>query len=155
MMASGGLIVSIESAKSTRLRHPRITASRLTTSGSERPVTVQDDPTVQGSTAAPTELVHRGRRETSTGSGATSMRPLSDPGTLGRLAPVAGVAISAVVLGLLPPTSSSNWPMLAASGVLTAILITVALRVPWVRLPACLLYTSDAADDLLCVDLGG
>src|SRR5450756_2775546 len=25
----------------------------------------------------------------------------------------------------------------------------------WTRLATCLLYTSDAADDLLCVDLGG
>jgi len=64
------------------------------------------------------------------------MRPLSDPGALGRVAPFAGVAIIAVVLALLPPTSSSNWPMLAAGGVLTAILLTAALRVPWVRLPA-------------------
>ena len=64
------------------------------------------------------------------------MRPLSDPGALGRVAPFAGVAIMAVVLALLPPTSSSNWPMLAAGGVLTAILLTAALRVPWVRLPA-------------------
>ncbi len=116
--------------------HPRIPVSRLTTSGSERPVTVQDDPTVERSAATPTGLGHRGRRETSTGSGATSMRPLSDPGALGRLAPFAGVAISAVVLVLLPPTSLSNWPMLVAGGVLTAILITAALRVPWVRLPA-------------------
>src|SRR5450759_97278 len=123
MMASGGLIASVESAKSTRLRHPRITASRLTTSGSERPVTVQDDPAVERSTAAPTELGHRGRRETSTGPGATSMRPLSDPGALGRVAPFAGVAISAGGLARLPPTSSSNWPMLAAAAVLTAVLI--------------------------------
>ena len=30
----------------------------------------------------------------------------------------------------------------------------VALREVLVRLPGCLLYTSDAADDLLCVDFG-
>ena len=64
------------------------------------------------------------------------MRPLSDPGVLGRVAPFAGVAISAVVFALLPPTSSSNGPMLAAAAVLTAILLTAALGVPWVRLPA-------------------
>ena len=99
-------------------------------------MTVQDDPAVQGSAAAPTELGHRGRRETSTAPGAVAMRPLSDPGVLGRVAPFAGVAISAVVFALLPPTSSSNGPMLAAAAVLTAVLLTAALGVPWVRLPA-------------------
>jgi diguanylate cyclase (GGDEF)-like protein len=99
-------------------------------------VTVQDDPAVEGSAAAPTELGHRGRRETSTAPGAVAMRPLSDPGVLGRVAPFAGVAISAVVFALLPPTSSSNGPLLAAAAVLTAVLITAALGVPWVRLPA-------------------
>ncbi|HEY8822923.1 MAG TPA: sensor domain-containing diguanylate cyclase [Dermatophilaceae bacterium] len=64
------------------------------------------------------------------------MRPLSDPGALGRVAPFAGVAISAVVFALLPPTESSNGPMLAAAAVLTAVLITAALGVPWVRVPA-------------------
>src|SRR5450830_739550 len=111
-----------------------IPASRLTTSGSESPVTVQDDPAVERSAAAPTELGHRGRRETSTGSGATSMRPLSDPGAAGRVAPFAGAAIIAVVLVLLPPTSS-NWPMIAAAAVLTAVVIAAALLVPWARLP--------------------
>jgi len=99
-------------------------------------VTVQDDPAVEGSAAATTELGHRGRRETSTAPGAVAMRPLSDPGVLGRVAPFAGVAISAVVFALLPPTSSSNGPMLAAAAVLTAVLITAALGVPWVRVPA-------------------
>ena len=30
-----------------------------------------------------------------------------------------------------------------------------SLREVWVAVRACLLYTSDAADDLLCVDIGG
>src|SRR5659263_744584 len=41
---------------------------------------------------------------------------------------------------------SQNW------GVLIALL---ALTLPPVDSDRCLLYTSDAADDLLCVDLGG
>jgi len=62
------------------------------------------------------------------------MRPLSDPGAAGRVAPFAGAAIIAVVLVLLPPTSS-NWPMIAAAAVLTAVVIAAALLVPWARLP--------------------
>jgi len=63
------------------------------------------------------------------------MRPLSDPGAPGRVAPFAGVALIAVVLVLLPPTSS-NRPMIAAAAVLTAVVISAALLVPWVRVPA-------------------
>jgi hypothetical protein len=63
------------------------------------------------------------------------MRPLSDPGAAGRVAPFAGVAIIAVVLVLLPPTSSDR-SLLAAAAVLTSIVIAAALLVPWVRLPA-------------------
>jgi diguanylate cyclase (GGDEF)-like protein len=63
------------------------------------------------------------------------MRPLSDPGAPGRVAPFAGVAIIAVVLLLLPPTSSDR-PMLAAAAVLTTILIAAALLIPWARLPS-------------------
>jgi diguanylate cyclase (GGDEF)-like protein len=63
------------------------------------------------------------------------MGPLSDPGAPGRVAPFAGAAVIAVVLGLLPPTSSDG-SLLAAAGVLTSIVIAAALLVPWVRLPA-------------------
>ena len=35
------------------------------------------------------------------------------------------------------------------------ILVTVDYVSKWVEAIPCLLYTSDAADDLLCVDLGG
>lgn len=115
-------------------RAPLSDASRLTTSGSGSPVTVQDDPAVERSTTSPSELGHRGRGETSTWPGATSMRPLSDHGVPGRVAPFAGVAIIATVLVLLPPTSS-NRPMLAAAAVLTAGVISAALLVPWVRVP--------------------
>jgi len=63
------------------------------------------------------------------------MRPLSDPGAVGRVAPFAGVAIIAVVLVLLPPTSSDR-SLLTAAGVLTSILIAAALLIPWARLPS-------------------
>jgi diguanylate cyclase (GGDEF)-like protein len=63
------------------------------------------------------------------------MRPLSDPGAWGRVAPFAGAAIIVVALLLLPPTSS-NPSMLAAAAVLTGIVIGAGLLVPWARLPA-------------------
>ena len=63
------------------------------------------------------------------------MRPLSDPGAPGRIAPFAAAAIIAVVLMLLPPTTSEP-SMLAAAAVLTTILLAAALLVPWIRLPA-------------------
>jgi diguanylate cyclase (GGDEF)-like protein len=63
------------------------------------------------------------------------MHPLSDPGAPGRVAPFAGAATIALVLGLLPATSSDG-DMLAAAAVLTTIVIAAALLVPWVRLPA-------------------
>jgi len=63
------------------------------------------------------------------------LRPLSDPGAPGRIAPFAGAAIIALVLVLLPP-SSSDRTMLAGAAVLTTIVIAAALLVPWVRLPA-------------------
>ena len=44
------------------------------------------------------------------------------------------------------PTSDGIWISRAAS-------FPSSQRAAW--LPYCLLYTSDAADDLLCVDLGG
>ena len=40
-------------------------------------------------------------------------------------------------------------------GILYGILVSVALSVAELLWRTCLLYTSDAADDLLCVDLGG
>src|SRR5680860_789308 len=45
-----------------------------------------------------------------------------------------------------------NWPSFGVA-VVGAIMLLVILRM--VRGGGCLLYTSDAADDLLCVDLGG
>src|SRR5659263_219146 len=48
------------------------------------------------------------------------------------------------------PTAAARWP--AASSMDSSIWVVVVL--PFVPVTACLLYTSDAADDLLCVDLG-
>ena len=93
-------------------------------------MTVQDDPAAEGSTAAPTKLWYRRRRETFTGLGKVTIRPLSDPGVPGRVAPFAGAAIVAVMLVLLPPTSSDR-SMLTAAAVLAAIVIAAALLVPW------------------------
>ena len=129
---TGGLIASAELAKSTGERHPRVPADNK---WKQEPVTVHDDAAAERATAAPTRLGHRGRRETSTGPDAEAMRPLSDPGAAGRVAPFAGAAIIALVLVLLPATSSDR-SMLTAAAVLTTIVIAAALLVPWVRLPA-------------------
>jgi len=64
------------------------------------------------------------------------LRPLSDPGVLGRVAPFAGVAIIAVVLAIVMPPSSPDRRLLAAAAVLTALVIVVALCIPWARIPA-------------------
>ena len=53
-----------------------------------------------------------------------SMRPLSDPGARDRIAPFAGVAIIAVVLGLLPPTSS-NIALRVTVAVVTVVVIAL------------------------------
>jgi diguanylate cyclase (GGDEF)-like protein len=97
-------------------------------------VKLQDDPAVERLAAAPTELGYRVRHATSSGLGATAMRPLSDPGAPGRVAPFAAVAIVVLMLVLLPPTSPS-WPLLAAAAVVTTAVIAAALFVPWIRLP--------------------
>ena len=78
-------------------------------------------------------LGHRRPRKAAAGLGAVAVRPLSEPGARGRVAPFAGAAIIALVLMLLPP-SSPDQSMLAAA-VLTTIMIAAALLVPWVRLP--------------------
>src|SRR5450756_3232053 len=49
-----------------------------------------------------------------------------------------GVGGTTIGMRFMPTTESSHWPIRTPSDA-------------W----ACLLYTSDAADDLLCVDLGG
>jgi hypothetical protein len=74
-MASGGFIASVESAKSTDCDIP---ASRLTTSGSESQVKVQDDPVVEGSAAALARPRIGGDGNPPPGPVAVWMRPLSD-----------------------------------------------------------------------------
>eukprot|EP00657_Telonema_sp_P-1_P002647 TRINITY_DN16112_c0_g1_i2.p2 TRINITY_DN16112_c0_g1~~TRINITY_DN16112_c0_g1_i2.p2 ORF type:complete len:111 (-),score=21.40 TRINITY_DN16112_c0_g1_i2:46-378(-) len=53
----------------------------------------------------------------------------------------------------------STWPWLANTIALSCLLETSRIAfwdaVPVLCVDTCLLYTSDAADDLLCVDLGG
>lgn len=68
------------------------------------------------------------------GLGAVTMRPLSDPGAVGRVAPFACVGIITVVL-LLLPSSSSDRTLLGVGAVLVSILIATMLLVPWARLP--------------------
>ena len=65
-----------------------------------------------------------------------TIRPLSDPGLVGRLVPFVGVFSIAMVLTLLAPTSSMNPPTLVAAVVVMVILFVAALSVPWKRLPA-------------------
>jgi diguanylate cyclase (GGDEF)-like protein len=72
---------------------------------------------------------------TSPGPYAVAMRPFSDPGVVGRLAPFAGAGVIAVVLELLPPASTEP-RTLAAAAIALAVLILAALFVPWARLPA-------------------
>ena len=45
--------------------------------------------------------------------------------------------------------------LLVLGGVVVGMQAAVAYELEHIDLNACLLYTSDAADDLLCVDLGG
>jgi diguanylate cyclase (GGDEF)-like protein len=97
-------------------------------------VTVQDDPAAARSTAAPSRHRDPRRRKAFLGPGAVTIRPLSDPGVLSRLAPFAGAGIIAVVLASLPPTSP-NATDLAAAAVLLTVLVSAALLIPWARLP--------------------
>lgn len=64
-----------------------------------------------------------------------TVRPLSDPGAAGRVAPFGSAAIIALVLVLLPP-NASNPSLLTAAAVLVTVIIAAALLVPWVRIPA-------------------
>src|SRR5680860_1852390 len=77
------------------------------------------------------------------------------------------VVFLAILAGGLPMTSASATPEAAwqvpswaqddptlAQIMREAWKYEMALH-PWAHPSACLLYTSDAADDLLCVDLGG
>lgn len=98
-------------------------------------MTARDDPAAKGSTAARTGRGRRGQHDTFTGLEPVSLRPMSDPGTPGRVAPFAGAAIIALVVVMLPPNSSDQ-SMLAAAAVLTTVVIAGALLIPWVRLPA-------------------
>jgi len=94
---------------------------------------VQDDQGAATLSAAPTER-DRGRRSGFDGSGAVTMRPLSDPGAVGRVAPFAWVGIIAVVL-LLLPSKTANGSELAVGAALMMLLLAVALLMPWARLP--------------------
>lgn len=99
----------------------------------------QDDAVAEGfvSVAARRNWGSRARRAKSGTPGSVpAVRPLGGPGALGRVAPFAGVATVAVVLAVLPPTSLSDRPMLAAAAVLGVAGLTATLGVPWVRLPA-------------------
>jgi len=61
------------------------------------------------------------------------MRALVDPGAPSRVGPLPGVAVSALVF---LPANWSAQSMLPVATVLTAIVITAALLVPWVWLPS-------------------
>src|SRR5450756_2142128 len=82
------------------------------------------------------------------------------PGLLQSLDP--RVKLISTLLLLLAASLSRSIPVIAALYVLTLILawrsavpMSFFVKRVWLLLPFCLLYTSDAADDLLCVDLGG
>ena len=97
-------------------------------------MTVHEDQAAATSRAALARHGDWGRWKAFTGLGEVTIRPLSDPGAAGRVAPFAGAAIIAVVLVLLPSTSSDG-SMLTAAAALTAVVIAAALLVPWARLP--------------------
>lgn len=63
-----------------------------------------------------------------------TLRPLSDPGAAGRVAPFACIGIIAVVLVLVPSTSADR-SMLAVGAALVIGLIVAMLFVPWAALP--------------------
>jgi len=98
-------------------------------------VTERDD---QGAATPPATSSSHGRRhglEVFAGLSEMTVRPLSDPGAAGRVAPFGGAAVIALVLMLLPP-NAANPSLLTAAAVLMAIVIAAALLVPWRRLPA-------------------
>ncbi len=92
----------------------------------------QDEPAAQGPTTERTAFGHRNGNSSAWPDSAS--RPLSDPGAISRVAPFAGAAIIALVLVLLPPTSS-DLSMLAVAAGLTTIVVAAALLIPWIRLP--------------------
>ena len=81
----------------------------------------------------------RGRRPPSlmpAGPQAARVRPLSDPGVLGRVLPFALVTAVALAVAFAPPTASTKESSLVLAAVLAAVLVLVSLTVPWRRLPA-------------------
>ena len=61
-----------------------------------------------------------------------------------------------VIEPLIPPAKPGGRPRsVDMREILNAIFYVVRSGCAWRLIPHCLLYTSDAADDLLCVDLGG
>ncbi|HEX5333586.1 MAG TPA: sensor domain-containing diguanylate cyclase [Cellulomonas sp.] len=76
------------------------------------------------------------RDELTTVRGATTLRPLSDPGALRRGAPFVAVALVAVLLELSTVTESASRLVLVAAGVSMLLVPLAAVIVPWGRLPA-------------------
>jgi len=64
------------------------------------------------------------------------MRPLSEPGVLGRITPFLGITSIAMLLVLFAPTASFDAHALIAAAVVTASLATMALTLPCGRWPA-------------------
>lgn len=93
------------------------------------------DDLAEGMSTAASSLPGSRRDRKAAGLDALTMRPLSDPGAAGRVAPFAAASIIASVMVLLPP-ASLNPEVLAAAAVLMTVVSSAALLVPWVRLPA-------------------
>ena len=67
---------------------------------------------------------------------AAAVRPLTDPGVLGRVLPFALVAAVAIAVAMAPPTGSTNESSLVLAAIVTAVLVLASLVLPWRRFPA-------------------
>src|SRR5450756_424034 len=90
-----------------------------------------------------------------------AVKPAPLPPSLMTALMVSSVFVLKFKARLVPP--SDRLPLMAAAPPLTALTLTLLFKMSRPPRPlstsapsqSCLLYTSDAADDLLCVDLGG
>src|SRR5680860_51878 len=104
-------------------------------------------------TSARCNAVVHDERATPCGAPTRSAKAFSNSATRGPWATQPDVTVSAAAAASSGPSHGRTTGLRAVSaGTLTSRLHQATP--PRARIPTCLLYTSDAADDLLCVDLG-
>src|SRR5450756_2112617 len=85
----------------------------------------------------------------------TPYRTTASPGTVNSQLPPCSPAMSTITLpGFMLCTISAVISLGAGLPGISAVVMMMSTSLAWLAY-ICLLYTSDAADDLLCVDLGG